>query len=487
MNKIIIQTSGLEYYLKFCLFFSDISCKHYRQSTQTQLIAMEYRKQATIQDNNASTASIPVRPLLFLAGLVVATTLFAVVLDTPAQRASAPVPLEIPAQFTSESQLNDIPAISPEPLLVTIKSGDTLSGIFDKVGLSQQELHRVLEQKEALKTLRSIRPGKQLSFMLGDENKLQTLSYAIDLTQTLEVHRNGDSFQVTMVQHPLERRTRFTNGVINSSLFLAAQKAGLSDKTTMEMADIFGWDIDFALDIRSGDQFTVLYEDLYRDGEKIRSGDILAAEFTNRGKTYVAIRYTNPEGHSGYYSPDGMRMRKAFRRTPVEFSRISSRFGKRFHPILNRMRAHKGVDYAAPTGTPIRATSDGKVIHKGRKGGYGKTVILKHGKRYSTLYAHMSRYGKGLRRGQTVKQGQIIGYVGQSGSATGPHLHYEFRVDGVHRNPLTVRLPKALPIEKKYRKNFKEVAEKLLAQIEQRKGTLVAQLSQPKRSSRTGR
>ncbi len=435
------------------------------------------RKQATIPDTNP--VNLPLRPLLFLAGLVVATTLFAVVLDSPTQRASAPVPLEIPAQFTAEPQSDGIPAISPEPLLVTIKPGDTLSGIFDRVGLSQQELHRILEQKEARKTLRAIRPGKELSFMLGDENRLQTLSYAIDPTRTLEVYREGDSFQATTVQHPLEHRTRFTSAVINSSLFLAAQKAGLSDKTTMEMADIFGWDIDFALDIRSGDQFTVLYEELYRDGEKIRSGNILAAEFTNRGKTYVAIRYTTPEGRSGYYSPDGMRMRKAFRRTPVEFSRISSRFGKRFHPILNRMRAHKGVDYAAPTGTPIRATSDGKVIHKGRKGGYGKTVILKHGKRYSTLYAHMSRYGKGLRRGQTVKQGQIIGYVGQSGSATGPHLHYEFRIDGVHRNPLTVRLPKALPIEKKYREDFKAKAEKLLARLEQHKGTLVAQASRP--------
>ncbi len=421
--------------------------------------------------------SLPLRLVLSLAGLAVATTLFAMVLDTSTQRAA--VPLEIPAQFIAETQPDSRPA-SSEPLLITIKSGDTLSGIFDKVGLSQQELHRVLEEKQAHQTLRAIRPGKQLSFLLGDENQLQTLSYAIDPTQTLEIYRDGDGFETTIVQHPLESRIRFASGEINSSLFLAAQKAGLSDKITMEMADIFGWDIDFALDIRAGDHFSVLYEELYRDGEKIRSGDVLGAEFTNRGKTYVAIRYTNPEGRSGYYSPEGMRMRKAFRRTPVEFSRISSRFGKRFHPILNRMRAHKGVDYAAPTGTPIRATAEGTVVFKGRKGGYGRTVILKHGKRYSTLYAHMSRFGKGLRSRKTVKQGQIIGYVGQSGSATGPHLHYEFRIDGVHRNPLTVRLPKALPIEKKYRKEFKAVAEKMLAQMEQRKGTLVARLSAQK-------
>ncbi len=397
------------------------------------------------------------------------------VLDPPDKRSS--VPLEIPAQFKSDTSPFNTSSASKEPLLVTIRSGDTLSGIFDRVGLSQQELYRLLQEKEARDKLQAIRPGKQLGFELGEENRLQRLSYYIDPTQTFEVRREGDGFRATTIQHPLEQRIRFASGVINSSLFTAAQRAGLSDKTTMEMADIFGWDIDFALDIRSGDRFSVLYEELYRDGEKVRNGNILAAEFTNRGKTYVAIRYTTPDGRSGYYAPDGMRMRKPFLRTPVEFSRISSRFGKRFHPILNRMRSHKGVDYAAPTGTPIRATADGKIIFKGRKGGYGRTVILKHGKRYSTLYAHMSRYGKGLRTGQRVKQGQIIGYVGQSGRATGPHLHYEFRIDGVHRNPLTVRLPRAMPIEKKYRKDFRAKVEKVLAQLERHKGIMVANLS----------
>ncbi len=416
----------------------------------------------------------PLRFLLPLGGLAIATTLFAMVLDPPAKRAA--VPLEIPAQFKAESAAVESTPPAPEPLLVTIRSGDTLSGIFDRVGLSQQELHRLLQQKEARERLRSIRPGKKLSFELGEENRLQRLSYLIDPTQTFEVRRDGDSFRTATIQHPLERRTRFASGVIDSSLFLAAQRAGLSDKTTMEMADIFGWDIDFALDIRAGDRFSVLYEELYRDGEKVRNGDILAAEFSNRGKTYVAVRYTTPDGRSGYYSPDGMQMRKPFLRTPVKFTRISSRFGKRFHPILNRMRNHKGVDYAAPTGTPIRATADGKVLFKGRKGGYGRTVILKHGKRYSTLYAHMSRYGK-VRTGQRVRQGQVIGYVGQSGRATGPHLHYEFRINGVHRNPLTVRLPKSLPIEKRYLKDFRAKTEKVLALLERHKGTMVANLS----------
>ncbi len=441
---------------------------------------MAHRKQATLvipSEKRGSRPAIPLRFLLPLAGLAVATTLFAMVLDPPSKRSSA-VPLEIPAQFKAiPPAKEEISQSSPEPLLVTIKSGDTLSEIFDRVGLSQRELHRILQQKEAREKLGAIRPGKQLSFELSETRQLQRLAYLIDPTETFEVRREGDGFEATTIQHPLERRARFASGVINSSLFVAAQRAGLSDKTTMEMAEIFGWDIDFALDIRAGDRFAVLYEELYRDGEKVRNGDILAAEFTNRGKTYVAVRYTTPDGRSGYYTPDGMQMRKPFLRTPVEFSRISSRFGKRFHPILNRMRAHKGVDYAAPTGTPIRATADGTVLFKGRKGGYGRTIILKHGKRYSTLYAHMSRYRKGLRKGQKVKQGQIIGYVGQSGTATGPHLHYEFRINGVHRNPLTVRLPRALPIEKKYRKDFEAKVGKILAQLQRHKGTMVANLS----------
>jgi len=198
--------------------------------------------------------------------------------------------------------------------------------------------------------LRAIRPGKKLRFELGEENRLQRLGYLIDPTQTFEVRRDGDGFRTATIQHPLERRTRFASGVIDSSLFLAAQRAGLSDKTTMEMADIFGWDIDFALDIRAGDRFSVLYEELYRDGEKVRNGDILAAEFSNRGKTYVAVRYTTPDGRSGYYSPDGMQMRKPFLRTPVKFTRISSRFGKRYRRRQGPFQGSQGGLW--PNGDP---------------------------------------------------------------------------------------------------------------------------------------
>jgi murein DD-endopeptidase MepM/ murein hydrolase activator NlpD len=224
----------------------------------------------------------------------------------------------------------------------------------------------------------------------------------------------------------------------------------------MEMAGIFGWDIDFALELRKGDSFKLLYEEHFLDGNKLRNGPILMAEFNNDGKLFKAVRYQTPDGNTSYYDPDdGRNKKRAFIRTPVKFARISSRFTNgRFHPVLKKWRAHRGVDYAAPTGTPIKAAGNGKVIFRGTKGGYGKTVIIQHGTKYTTLYAHLSKYAKSSKKGRTIKQGQIIGYVGKTGLATGPHLHYEFRVNGVHRNPLTVKLPKADPINSKYRKDF---------------------------------
>jgi len=258
-------------------------------------------------------------------------------------------------------------------------------------------------------------------------------------------------------------------------LFIAAQKAGLPDNLTMQLADIFGWDIDFALDIREGDQFTILYEEFYLDGEKIKNGRILAAEFVNSGKVFQAVRYAAPGKDADYYSLDGKSMRKAFLRTPVDYRRISSRFTLgRKHPILNTIRAHKGVDYAASTGTPIRVTGNGKIIFRGTKGGYGNTIIVQHANKYSTLYAHMSRYKGGLRKGSRVKQGQIIGYVGSTGLATGPHLHYEFRVNNVHRDPLRVKLPGAPPLDKKYLADFKSESAALIAQLDTIRSVQVA-------------
>lgn len=246
----------------------------------------------------------------------------------------------------------------------------------------------------------------------------------------------------------------------------------------MQLANIFAWDIDFALNLREGDQFSVIYEKLYINNQFIGPGKILAAKFINRGKSITAVRYKNPEGKVSYYTSGGDSMRKAFLRTPIDFARISSHFNlKRRHPVLNRIRAHKGVDYAARTGTPIKSAGDGKITYRGRKGGYGRVVIIQHGQKYSTLYAHMSKYRKGQSKGSRVKQGQVIGYVGKSGLASGPHLHYEFRVNGVHRNPLTVTLPNANPIQKKYKADFLAKSKVLLEQLEQLTPTNVATVS----------
>ena len=244
----------------------------------------------------------------------------------------------------------------------------------------------------------------------------------------------------------------------------------------MDMASVFGYDIDFAQDIRQGDEFDVIYEQKVANGKVVGTGNILSARFTNRGKTYTAVRYTNKQGNSSYYTADGNSMRKAFIRTPVDFARISSRFSMgRKHPILNKIRAHKGVDYAAPRGTPIKAAGDGKVLLAGRRGGYGNTVIIQHGNTYRTLYGHMQGFAKGVQTGGTVKQGQVIGYIGTTGLSTGPHLHYEFRVNGVHRNPLTVKIPAAQPLAKKYRVAFQKISAPLQTKLDILSTTIVAE------------
>ena len=393
-----------------------------------------------------------------------------------------PTGLEIPNRPHIEietEQLTVTPELPGQWQTATIKSGDNLSLLFDRNNLSPQELYKVTSNKTAAKQFKHLFPGDEIKLRI-DENKLTELSYEFDLGKSLHMVRNEDSFEAEIIERPLEYRTRQATGSIENSLFLSAQAAGLSDKLTMELAGIFGWDIDFALDIRQGDNFAVIYEEVFLDGEKVRDGNIVAAAFTNRGKSFEAIRYTDSNNRTDYYSADGHSMRKAFLRTPVDFSRISSRFNlKRKHPVLNRIRAHKGVDYAASRGTPIKATGDGKIIHRGKKGGYGSTVIIQHGSSYSTLYAHMSNYARGIRTGSRVKQGQVIGYVGSSGLATGPHLHYEFRVNGSVRNPLTVKLPDAQPLSKEFLADFKQQANQLMASLNLLNQTNLALASNP--------
>ncbi len=388
------------------------------------------------------------------------------------------LPLSIPGNkntitttMATKNALENTKKTEPNWIKATVKSGDNLALIFARQGLSPQELDRIMRADKSTAVLKRLMPGQQFQLHI-DNGQLQQLTYKIDALNTLKVNRGAnDGFTVATDTREMETRVTNTTGTINSSLFLAGQKAGMSDNLIMELAGIFGWDIDFVLDIRAGDHFTLVYEELFLDGQKQSNGNILTAEFVNQGKTYRALRYTDTRNNSDYYSPDGRSMRKAFIRTPVDFTRISSRFGKRRHPTLKRMKNHHGVDYVAPRGTPIKAAGDGKLTFVGRKGGYGKAVIIQHGGKYSTLYAHMSRIKPGMRRGKRIRQGQTIGYVGSTGRSTGPHLHYEFRVNGVHRNPLTVRLPDAAPIKAKYKTDFLDKSRGLVALLDTLKRT----------------
>lgn len=429
--------------------------------------------------------------LVIVASVLVIGTLFSLVsLDAEANRQiqlnnsqsdnQIVLPIAIPATMPVSVEDSDTSteqtSQSEEPKWINteVKRGDSLASIFKRHGLDAGELHAIMQLGDDTQQLRSLHPGQQFKIQVDQDNAIQVLVYDMNRYESLAVHRDGDNFVASYHHKNVDKRTNNATGVIRSSLFEAGREAGLSDKLTMELATIFGWDIDFALDIRQGDHFTVLYEEHFLNGVKVNDGEILAAEFVNQGQSFHAIRYTDASGRSDYYSPDGLSMRKAFLRTPVDFRRISSRFGKRKHPVLSGIRMHKGVDYSAPTGTPIKAAGDGKVIHKGTKGGYGRTVIVQHGGSYSTLYAHMSSYRKGVYVGKRVKQGQVIGYVGSSGRATGPHLHYEFRVNGVHRNPLTVKLPNAQPIDNQFKQAFVAHAEAMMSQLTMYKETNLA-------------
>ena len=354
---------------------------------------------------------------------------------------------------------------------VTIEKGASLSKIFARLDLPASDLDQILKLGNDAKSLTRLRAGDSISFKLSsehaDEPQLERLSYDLGLDRTLHVVRTDDgTFKTEIEQHPLEYRQALGRGVIHDSFYNAATEAGISPNVVMQLADIFGWKINFLTDIKDGDSFSILYESVYKDGQAITTGEILAASFINNGKLYQAVRFSDSAGNTSYYTPDGKSLERGFLRYPVEFSRISSGFSHaRLHPVLNVVREHKGVDFAAPTGTPIRASADGKITFQGWKGGYGKVVMLQHDGVYSTVYGHMSRFEPSLSQGESVKQGQVIGYVGATGYATGPHLHYEFRVNGVHQDPLSAKLPEAKPISAQLRTQFLSESASLMAQM----------------------
>lgn len=354
-----------------------------------------------------------------------------------------------------------------------VKAGDTLSHIFKRAGLSAQDVYDITHFGAESKKLTRLKPGQHLLFDIDQDGKLQQLNYIENKLESTLFSRADNGFEAHETIKQLIAYPKYSEATINSSLFKAGQEAGLSQSLIMELANIFGWDVDFALDIRKGDSFKLIYQEMHLEGEKIKDGDILAAQFINQGKVFTAIQHESADGSKHYFTPEGHSMRKAFLRSPVSFARISSHFNlRRKHPVLHTIRAHKGTDYAASRGTPIKSTGDGKVIYAGRKGGYGRVVIVQHGQRYRTLYAHLNGYAKGARSGKRVKQGQTIGYVGSSGLATGPHLHYEFYVNGSVRNPVTVKLPHAQPIAKHEKAAFTQHAQTMKTQLAAYAGTI---------------
>ncbi|MEP0074229.1 MAG: peptidoglycan DD-metalloendopeptidase family protein [Marinomonas sp.] len=383
-------------------------------------------------------------------------------------------------QFSTQNNINTTyNAPTPDALIkknspptykeqtVTVSSGDSLSKLLSREGISAQDIYKVSLADKKQKTLLRMLPGQELSFITNEKTgELTEITLVLNRLDKVTFKRNENIFDRTEISREPDIIQTYKEAEINNSLFVDGLASGIQQSLLIELANIFGWDIDFALDIRKGDSLSVLYEEKFLDGEKIGHGNIIAAQFINNGRTFQAIRYKTDKG-SNYYTPDGLSMRKAFIRTPVDFTRISSKFNpNRLHPIFKTSRPHRGVDYAAASGTPVKAAGDGKISFVGKQNGYGNVVIIDHGRGYQTLYAHLRGFARGTKRGTRVSQGKIIAYVGQTGWATGPHLHYEFRINGVHKNPVTVKLPNDAPMPKSDLQNFLPYAKQVVATLE---------------------
>jgi murein DD-endopeptidase MepM/ murein hydrolase activator NlpD len=364
---------------------------------------------------------------------------------TPAQPVTA-TPTAAAAGATPAYGLGAQQASVASTIQVVVGRKDTLGSIFKRMALDPADLAAIRQLPGIRQSLDYLKPGDAIQ-VTQSEGSVKELTRKVSETKILHVVRDEAGFAAQVTENPVQTRIRTASATIDSSLFQAAESAQISDLVALRLANIFAWDIDFVLDIREGDRFTAVYEQIYQDGKYLRDGDVLAAEFANGGKVYRAVRYIDEAGAIGYYSPEGKPMRKAFLRAPVEFTRVSSVFNPhRLHPILNLIRGHMGTDYAAPIGTPVHAAGDGRVAFEGLRGGYGNAILLSHSNEIQTLYGHMSRFARDIHLGSHVQQGEVIGYVGMTGLATGPHLHYEYLMNGVHKDPQTVKLAGADPL-----------------------------------------
>ncbi|MBV2128284.1 peptidoglycan DD-metalloendopeptidase family protein [Arsukibacterium indicum] len=354
-----------------------------------------------------------------------------------------------------------------------VQRGDVLSNLFKKANVSQQTMLAILALGDSTKTLTKLFPGETLEFGLDAQGELTELRYAINKLKTLKISRDETgNFVAEELEKTVEHRQQFASAEIKSSFWSAGIEAGLSEAQIMNLAGIFGWDIDFGLDLRAGDSFSVLYQANYVDGDFVGYGTIIAAQFQNQGQIIQAVRHTD----GNYYKPDGASMRQAFLRAPVSFQYVSSNFNpRRLHPVLGKVRAHNGVDYVAPVGTPVMAAGDGKVTHSGYNNLNGNYVFIKHANNIVTKYLHLSR--RNVKVGERVKQGETIGRLGATGRVTGAHLHYEFLLNGVHRNPRTVKLPQATPLQGEERDIFIANATPVLAELQTKERVLLAKIA----------
>ncbi|MCP5424389.1 MAG: peptidoglycan DD-metalloendopeptidase family protein [Gammaproteobacteria bacterium] len=378
---------------------------------------------------------------------------------------------------TTRASIDGQPSQTERSHRVRVRSGDTLGRIFARLGLADGELSALLEADKIEELAARLQPGQALDILIDNDQVLREFIFDARGVERFRFVRSGDTFQSRRDPLPLEKRSDFSSGVVRHSFYQAALNAGLSEPLILKFTEIFQWRIDFALEIQPGDQFTIIYEALYRAGEKAGTGEVLAAEFDHGGKSFRALRYTDPRGKTDYYTPQGQPLRQTFLRSPVDFRRISSHFrAERWHPVLGVRRPHRGVDYAAPTGTPVWASGAGVVETLGRQGGYGNCIVLRHGQRYTTLYGHLSRFRQGLRRGSSVESGEVIGYVGMTGLATGPHLHYEFRIDGRHVDPVTAELPSPEPMSRFQLAHFQAQTADWVAQLDVHQRARLARL-----------
>ncbi|WP_407275742.1 peptidoglycan DD-metalloendopeptidase family protein [Halothiobacillus sp. DCM-1] len=395
-----------------------------------------------------------------------------------AREVALPVPAEQPRQAdaelsalttdpksstAAESAPDDTASASEKTLEMVIKRGDNLSTVFARAGLSAQDVQQVVDLGQPAAPLKALKPGEKISLALTPDHQLLGVDYKVAPDKALSIRKEGDAGLIASeIVLPSESRLVTAEGKIESSLYQSALDAGVPAAMVMQLADIFGWKINFLKDVQPGDQFRIVYAEQWVQGKRVGTGHVMAAEFTNQGKTFQALRYTTPTGVTGYYEPNGASLERGFLRYPVEFSRISSKFGMRMHPLFHHLKQHNGVDFAAPTGTPIHAAGAGKVTFIGWQHGYGKVIKLAHEGNFQTVYGHMSGFNRRLKTGSTVAMGEVIGYVGMTGDATGPHLHYEFHVKGVYTDPLSAKLPEANPIPSRYRKDFLAQTQPLL-------------------------